>query len=159
MESTRELIQMARAAERDERLSDGALYGKLASEIERLQCMVLTLTEAAVIADSYGVQGSDFHTCLVCGAGGAPGIPFRHDDQCAVGRAEETANGWAREQREEMEDYEAEEKKLRTENSRLRAVIEDAIDTLEAMDMYAGNPLYNRLVLAMDVNQQSTSNS
>jgi len=31
------LIEMARAAQRDERLSDGALYGKLADEIERLR--------------------------------------------------------------------------------------------------------------------------
>lgn len=28
---------MARAAQKDERLSDGALYGKLADEIERLR--------------------------------------------------------------------------------------------------------------------------
>ena len=30
------IIEMARAAEKDDRLSDGALYGKLADEIERL---------------------------------------------------------------------------------------------------------------------------
>jgi len=34
---TENLVSMARAAEKDERLSDGALYGKLAGEIERLQ--------------------------------------------------------------------------------------------------------------------------
>jgi len=32
-----DLVQMARAAEKDERLSDGALYGKLANEIEGLR--------------------------------------------------------------------------------------------------------------------------
>jgi hypothetical protein len=32
-----ELLAMARAAQHDERLSDGALYGKLVYEIERLQ--------------------------------------------------------------------------------------------------------------------------
>jgi hypothetical protein len=35
-ENTQELIDMARAAMRDERLSDGALYGKLADKIARL---------------------------------------------------------------------------------------------------------------------------
>lgn len=32
-----DIVAMARAAERDERLSDGALYGKLADEISRLR--------------------------------------------------------------------------------------------------------------------------
>lgn len=32
-----DIVAMARAAEKDERLSDGALYGKLANEIERLR--------------------------------------------------------------------------------------------------------------------------
>ena len=40
--------------------------------------------------------------------------------------------------------------RAKTEIERLRDVIEDAINTLEAMDLYAGNPLYNRLVLAME---------
>ncbi|HSR79644.1 MAG TPA: hypothetical protein VLL28_02595 [Hyphomicrobiaceae bacterium] len=34
---TEDIVAMARAAGKDERLSDGALYGKLADEIERLQ--------------------------------------------------------------------------------------------------------------------------
>ncbi len=34
---TEDIVAMARAAEKDERLSDGALYGKLADEIERLR--------------------------------------------------------------------------------------------------------------------------
>lgn len=34
-----DLVAMARAAEKDERLSDGALYGNLADEIERLKEM------------------------------------------------------------------------------------------------------------------------
>lgn len=37
MDAVEDLVAMARAAQRDERLSDGALYGKLADEIERLQ--------------------------------------------------------------------------------------------------------------------------
>lgn len=32
-----DIIAMARAAEKDERLSDGALYGKLADRIEQLE--------------------------------------------------------------------------------------------------------------------------
>lgn len=32
-----DLVAMARAAENDDRLADGALYGKLADEIERLR--------------------------------------------------------------------------------------------------------------------------
>ncbi len=35
------------------------------------------------------------------------------------------------------------------ENERLRAAIEDAIETLEAMDLHVDNPLYNRLVEAI----------
>jgi hypothetical protein len=35
-----DLIAMARAAMHDERLSDGALYGKLADEIERLRALI-----------------------------------------------------------------------------------------------------------------------
>jgi hypothetical protein len=34
---TEDIIAMARAAQKDERLSDGALYGKLADEIESLR--------------------------------------------------------------------------------------------------------------------------
>lgn len=38
--------------------------------------------------DSYGVVGSDFYTCLACGAGGAPGVTYEHTPDCPVGRAE-----------------------------------------------------------------------
>ena len=34
---------------------------------------------------------------------------------------------------------------LRAENERLRKAIEDAINTLEAMDLHVCNPLYERL--------------
>lgn len=39
-ETTEQLVDMARAAKVDDRLSDGALYGKLADEIERLNKLV-----------------------------------------------------------------------------------------------------------------------
>lgn len=38
---------------------------------------------------------------------------------------------------------------LTGENARLREVIEDAIDTLEAMDLHTDNPLYVRLVASL----------
>ncbi len=38
-----DIVAMARAAQRDERLSDGALYGKLADEIARLRARVEVL--------------------------------------------------------------------------------------------------------------------
>jgi hypothetical protein len=37
-----DIIAMARAAQRDDRLADGALYGKLADEIERLRGLAQT---------------------------------------------------------------------------------------------------------------------
>lgn len=37
---TEDIVAMARAAGKDERLSDGALYGKLADEIERLRALL-----------------------------------------------------------------------------------------------------------------------
>jgi hypothetical protein len=38
-----DIVAMARAAYRDDRLADGALYGKLADEIERLRARVEVL--------------------------------------------------------------------------------------------------------------------
>ena len=40
-----DIVAMARAAYRDDRLADGALYGKLADEIERLRARVEALKE------------------------------------------------------------------------------------------------------------------
>jgi hypothetical protein len=40
-----DIVAMARAAEKDERLSDGALYGKLADEIERLRALAKELAD------------------------------------------------------------------------------------------------------------------
>lgn len=38
----------------------------------------------------------------------------------------------------------------------LTEALEDAVNTLEAMDLYAGNPLYNRLVAVLEANGQLT---
>lgn len=85
-----------------------ALMGVEQTELEKARALNLVLSEAVVIHDSYGVQGSDFDTCLVCQAGGAPGIPFKHAADCPVGRAEESANQWCREHQEEVTELEAE---------------------------------------------------
>lgn len=95
----------------------GELCAEAAAELERLGAMLMVLSEAAVIADSYGVIGSEFSTCLICGAGGAPRVPFKHTDQCAAGRAEETAERWIREHREEIEDLEKEIADLRAQTA------------------------------------------
>lgn len=39
---------------------------------------------------------------------------------------------------------------LEAENERLRAAVEDAVETLEAMDMHIDNPLYARLRDALE---------
>ena len=44
-----DIVAMARAAQRDERLSDGPLYGKLADEIERLRARVDLLREPLAV--------------------------------------------------------------------------------------------------------------
>ena len=45
-----DIVAMARAAQRDERLSDGALYGKLADEIERSRAGLKAAIRAAKLA-------------------------------------------------------------------------------------------------------------
>lgn len=40
--------------------------------------------------------------------------------------------------------------KLTVENERLRATLEDAVETLESMDMHVDNPLYERLRDALE---------
>jgi hypothetical protein len=44
-----DIVAMARAASRDDRLADGALYGKLADEIERFR-MAVAMTEMSLRA-------------------------------------------------------------------------------------------------------------
>jgi hypothetical protein len=45
-----DIVAMARAAQRDERLADGPLYGKLADEIERLRARVEELEQKRISA-------------------------------------------------------------------------------------------------------------
>ena len=44
--------------------------------------------------DSFGVPGSDFRTCLICGAGGSPYIEFKHEDDCIVDQHERRFQEW-----------------------------------------------------------------
>jgi hypothetical protein len=49
-----DLVAMARLAQRDDRMSTGALYGDLADRIEELEAQLAALTSAAIkVHDSY----------------------------------------------------------------------------------------------------------
>lgn len=57
MNAPTDIVEMARAAEKDERLSTGALYGKLADEIERLRDHAgLALRQATRLLESFVSQ-------------------------------------------------------------------------------------------------------
>lgn len=51
--------------------------------------VLTTLLAHLVEYDSFGVWGSDFNTCRVCGGGGSPYMPFKHEKDCPVVSAEE----------------------------------------------------------------------
>ena len=92
-------------------------------EAERLHASIASeLRDAVVISDSYGVPGSDFSSCLLCGAGGAPNVKFEHKPDCPALKAElnccESANYW----REIAE----ENKALRQRVEALEAVVQAA---------------------------------
>lgn len=72
----RKLRQRRRKSARQHRML-AVLSGVLGALLRRLQPH-----------DSYCVLGSDFRTCLACGAGGAPGVTYEHTPDCPVGRAE-----------------------------------------------------------------------
>jgi hypothetical protein len=52
-----DIVAMARAAYRDERLADGPLYGKLADEIERLRARVEVLERVRAATIERSVSG------------------------------------------------------------------------------------------------------
>jgi hypothetical protein len=52
-----DIVAMARAAQRDDRLADGALYGKLADEIEKLRHALTVLLDEAM---GFSVSGVYF---------------------------------------------------------------------------------------------------
>ncbi len=59
-----DIVAMARAAQRDERLADGPLYGKLADEITRLRARVEKLERQHPVVATAGCQcppGADIH--------------------------------------------------------------------------------------------------
>ena len=74
------------------------------------------IADAMVYSDSYGVQGSDFLCCMACNAGGAPGVPFEHSEDCIVLKCETIADDFWQEQRDELN-------ALNEENEQLRAAL------------------------------------
>lgn len=79
------------------------------------------VADAMVYSDSYGVQGSDFLCCMACNAGGAPGVPFEHSEDCIVLKCETIADDSWQEQRDELNWLNEENDKLRAELTALRA--------------------------------------
>lgn len=65
-----DIVAMARAAQRDERLSDGPLYGKLADEIERLRSRVEVMErltrESLNVLTCDGGDDDPGHRCSHC---------------------------------------------------------------------------------------------
>lgn len=57
----------------------------------KAKAAVQHVAERAVYGNSYGVHGSDFTCCMMCQGGGAPGIAFKHDDDCPIIRCEAEA--------------------------------------------------------------------
>lgn len=68
---------------------DESEFRKIESELEETQGVLQRLYDKLVVDDSYGVPGSDFSSCNLCGAGGSPGAKFEHDESCAVLEAEQ----------------------------------------------------------------------
>ncbi len=52
------------------------------------------MIESLQRSDSYGVYGSDFTTCELCGAGGSPYRSYEHDYECPVRIAESAIEEW-----------------------------------------------------------------
>ncbi len=54
------------------------------------------LYDQICFSDSFGVYGSDFHTCRVCKAGGSPYVAFEHDADCPMREVEEFLFGYGK---------------------------------------------------------------
>lgn len=112
--------QSALAAMRVER--DEA-KGKLALIVDRI-----------VYSDSYGVPGSDFQCCHLCTGGGAPGVPFEHDERCPIRRVDRDYDQW-------FEDIRTTEDALRETEDRLAAAEQQVRDMSEVLRCHVtGNP-------------------
>lgn len=60
-------------------------------KVRKLVATLASICDQAIQVDSYGVEGSDFCFCTVCGASDAPGLyhkPDWHKDTCTVVQAE-----------------------------------------------------------------------
>lgn len=79
------------------------------------------LVGSIVYGDSYGVEGSDFWACRLCNAGGAPNVPFIHDDCCPIKNLEADAERWWDERSEEAKGWEEDNEALRAEIRALKA--------------------------------------
>ncbi len=98
-------------AERDEAATIG----------RKLALIVREFHEKIVYGDSYGVPGSDFWVCMLCGAGGAPGAAFVHKPDCTALKAEESA----------LEDFES-YVELIDENDALRKALRFAASCIKS---------------------------
>lgn len=67
---------------------------RLTREREEARGKLALLVDRIVYVDSYGVPGSDFQCCHLCSGGGAPGIPFEHDERCPVRHLEPDYESW-----------------------------------------------------------------
>lgn len=56
---------------------------------DRTAAILYQLIQEIVPNDSYGVHGSDFRTCMLCGTGGSPTAKFEHNPECSVKEADE----------------------------------------------------------------------
>lgn len=63
-ERKNDLVQMARMAMADDRLMDGALYGKLADEIERLWPLLAALKGVIAVSDRKTVEYDCAHAAI-----------------------------------------------------------------------------------------------
>lgn len=60
-------------------------------EIKALTRSLADVLNAALVADSYGVEGSDFVYCRICDSSSQPGFLYKpgwHKESCPVKRAE-----------------------------------------------------------------------
>jgi hypothetical protein len=77
---------------------------RLEAEVASAKAHVAAFIDRAEYADSYGVEGSGFMSCMLCQGGGAPGIRLVHNDDCPCkGVPEQYLDGWKEHQEEVSE--------------------------------------------------------
>ena len=118
------------------RRSDATITA-LREEVERLkrkayeaEGRLALLVDRATYADSYGVPGSDFTCCLFCRGGGAPNVPFEHEDTCPIKTLEGCAQSWFDADRERdgwLDEETAARKSAETELTALRQRVVEVV--------------------------------